>query len=63
MQNIIIRYTLTYGCEVWTTTSVTVRRLRTFENKIRRVIADQFVRQGQINEKEVQQKTGLSAHH
>jgi hypothetical protein len=34
----IIRPILTYGCEVWTTTSVTQRRLRTFENKIWRRI-------------------------
>jgi hypothetical protein len=34
----IIRPTLTYGYEVWTTTSVTKRRLRTFENKIWRMI-------------------------
>jgi len=30
----IIRPTLTYGCEIRITTSVTKRRLRTFENKI-----------------------------
>jgi len=30
----IIRPTLTYGCEAWTTTSTTERRLRTFENRI-----------------------------
>ncbi|KAE9525796.1 hypothetical protein AGLY_014022 [Aphis glycines] len=30
----IIRPTLTYGCEAWTTTSNTERKLRTFENKI-----------------------------
>lgn len=35
---VIIRPTLTYGCEVWTTTSMTVRRVRTFENKIWRTI-------------------------
>jgi hypothetical protein len=34
----IIRPILTYECEVWTTTSVTQRRLRTFENKIWRRI-------------------------
>lgn len=34
----IIRPALTYGGEVWTTTSVTKRRLRTFENKIWRKI-------------------------
>jgi len=34
----IIRLTLTYGCEAWTTTSNTERKLRTFENKIWRVI-------------------------
>ncbi|KAL4147798.1 hypothetical protein QTP88_002147 [Uroleucon formosanum] len=34
----IIRPILTYGCEVWTTTTVTQRRLRTFENKIWRRI-------------------------
>ena len=34
----IIRPTLTYGCEAWTTTSNTERRLRTFENKIWRII-------------------------
>jgi len=34
----IIRPTLAYGCEAWTTTSTTERRLRTFENKIWRVI-------------------------
>jgi len=30
----IIRPTLTYGCETWTTTNNTERRLRSFENKI-----------------------------
>lgn len=30
----IIRPTLTYGCEAWTTTSTTERRLRTFENRV-----------------------------
>lgn len=34
----IIRPTLTYGCETWRTTSNTERRLRTFENKIWRII-------------------------
>ena len=34
----IIRPILTYGCEVWTTTNNTERKLRTFENKIWRVI-------------------------
>jgi sorting nexin-29 len=34
----IIKPILTYGCEVWTTTSVTQRRLRTFENKVWRRI-------------------------
>ncbi|KAL4142816.1 hypothetical protein QTP88_005213 [Uroleucon formosanum] len=34
----IIRPILTYGCEVWTTTIVTQRRLGTFENKIWRRI-------------------------
>ncbi|KAL4126110.1 hypothetical protein QTP88_010339 [Uroleucon formosanum] len=34
----IIRPILTYGCEAWTTTSNTERKLRTFENKIWRVI-------------------------
>jgi len=34
----IIRPTLTYGCEAWTTTSNTERKLRTSENKIWRVI-------------------------
>lgn len=30
----VIRVTLIYGCEAWTTTSTTEIRLRTFENKI-----------------------------
>jgi len=34
----IIRPTLTYGCEAWTTNSTTERRLRTFENRIWRTI-------------------------
>ena len=34
----IVRPTLTYGCEAWTTTKQTERRLRTFENKIWRRI-------------------------
>lgn len=34
----IIRFTLTYGYEAWTTTSNTEKRLRTFENKIWRTI-------------------------
>ena len=34
----IIRQILTYSCEVWTTTSITERRLKTFENKIWRKI-------------------------
>ncbi|KAL4132173.1 hypothetical protein QTP88_009380 [Uroleucon formosanum] len=34
----IIRPILTYGCEAWTTTSNTEKKLRTFENKISRVI-------------------------
>ncbi|KAF0762399.1 Reverse transcriptase domain-containing protein [Aphis craccivora] len=34
----IIRPTLTYGCEAWATTINTERKLRTFENKIWRVI-------------------------
>lgn len=34
----IIRPTLIYGCEAWTTTSTIERRLRTFENKIWRTI-------------------------
>jgi len=29
---------LTYGCEAWTTTSVTEQRLTTFKNKIWRMI-------------------------
>lgn len=36
----IIRLTLTYGCEAWTTTSNTIRRIRTVENKIYRRIYD-----------------------
>jgi hypothetical protein len=36
----IIYPTLTYGCETWTTTSNTERKLRTFENKIWRIICD-----------------------
>lgn len=35
---VIIRPTLTCGCEMWTTTSNTERRLRTFENKMWRII-------------------------
>jgi hypothetical protein len=34
----IIRQILTYGCEIWTTTNITERRLKTFENKIWRKI-------------------------
>jgi transcriptional regulator GlxA family with amidase domain len=34
----IVRVVLTYGCEAWTTTSVTERRLTTLENKIWRMI-------------------------
>jgi HSP90 family molecular chaperone len=34
----IIRQILTYGCEVWTTTNIIERRLKTFENKIWRKI-------------------------
>ncbi|KAL4090324.1 hypothetical protein QTP88_025183 [Uroleucon formosanum] len=34
----IIRPSLTYGCETWTTTVTTERRLRTFENRIWRKI-------------------------
>ncbi|KAL4090626.1 hypothetical protein QTP88_025425 [Uroleucon formosanum] len=34
----IIRHTHTYGCEAWTTTSITERRLRNFENRIWRTI-------------------------
>lgn len=30
----IIRPTLTYGCEAWTTTTIMERRLRTFKNKV-----------------------------
>ncbi|KAF0770861.1 Reverse transcriptase domain-containing protein [Aphis craccivora] len=34
----VIRPTLTYGCEAWTTTVTTEKRLRTFENRIWRKI-------------------------
>jgi len=34
MYTSIIRPTLTYGCEAWTTTSNTERKFRTFDNKI-----------------------------
>lgn len=34
----IIRPTLTYGCEAWTTTTTTERKLRTFENRVWRKI-------------------------
>jgi len=34
----IIRPTITYGCEAWTTTSTTERKLRTFNNKVWRKI-------------------------
>jgi len=33
-----VRAVLIYGCEAWTITSVTERRLTTFENKIWRMI-------------------------
>jgi hypothetical protein len=36
----IVRPTLTYGCEAWTKTKQTEKRLRTFENKIWRRICD-----------------------
>jgi len=58
----IIRPTLTYGCEVRTTTSVTVK---TFENKIWRMICGQ-VRDIRTNEwkrkfnKELQEELGLA---
>ncbi|KAL4091440.1 hypothetical protein QTP88_026132 [Uroleucon formosanum] len=61
----IIRPTLTYGCEVWTTTSVTKRRLRTFENKIWRKICGP-VRDAGTNDwrrkfnKELQEELGLA---
>lgn len=61
----IIIPTLTYGHEIWTTTRVTVRRLRTFENKIWRMILEP-VRDTKTNEwrrkfnKELKKKTGLS---
>jgi hypothetical protein len=60
----IIRPTLTYGCKVWTTKSVTKRRLRTFENKIWRRICEP-VRDARTNEwrrkfnKEIQEELGL----
>lgn len=34
----IIRLILTYGCEVWTTTNVIVRRIISFKNKVWRMI-------------------------
>lgn len=34
----IIRPTLTYGCEAWTTTKQTEKNLRTFENRVWRKI-------------------------
>jgi len=40
LYTMIIRPTLTYGCETWTTISNTERRLRTLENKILRIICD-----------------------
>jgi hypothetical protein len=61
----IIRPTLAYGCEVWTTTSVTKRRLRTFENKIWRKICGP-VRDAGTNDwrrkfnKELQEELGLA---
>lgn len=57
--------TLTYGYEIWTTTSVTVRRLRTFENIIWRMILEP-VCDTKTNEwkrkfnKELKKKTGLN---
>lgn len=33
---------LTYGCETWTTTSTTERKLETFENKTRVTICGPF---------------------
>lgn len=53
----IIRPTLTYGCEVWTTTSVTVRRLSTFENKIWRTSS---WHKDKLIEMEVQKELGLA---
>ena len=38
LYTVIVRAILTYGCEAWTTTSVTERRLTTFENRIWRMI-------------------------
>jgi len=49
----IIRPTLTYGCEAWTTTSNTEKKLRTFENKIWRVICGPMYYD---NEKETRRK-------
>lgn len=40
LYTVIVRAILTYGCEAWTTTSVTERRLTTFENKIWRMICE-----------------------
>jgi hypothetical protein len=45
----IIRPILTYGCEVWTNTSVTQRRLWTFENKILRRICGPIRIRGPAN--------------
>lgn len=44
----IMRSTLTYACEMWTMTSVTERRLKTYENKYGGYV-DQFRTQGQMN--------------
>jgi len=51
-----IRPTLTYGCEAWTTTSKTERKLRTFENKIWRVICGPV----HDNEKEMEMASVVS---
>lgn len=40
---VIIRLTLTYGCEAWTTTKHTERNLRTFENKVCRKLCGPIV--------------------
>jgi hypothetical protein len=40
LYTVIMRTILTHGCEAWTTTSITERRLTTFENRIWRMLCE-----------------------
>ncbi|KAE9523129.1 hypothetical protein AGLY_016470 [Aphis glycines] len=62
----IIRPTLTYGCEAWTTTSITERRLRTSENRIWRTICGPIYDSVNLtwrkkNNKELQDELGIAS--